>query len=141
MSNTKVLGFNLRLTLGTKTIAGVTSDSFNIEANRRESIMKDDAGNKQYEAIGRKITMSATLYIMHGTGTTTLNIDDIRKAVAAGTEFAYVYGGTTATNPTVVGNCVILKCSETSDSEGYATATVELEELEATGTGFSTVGS
>ena len=137
MANEKVLGFNLRLQVSDKYIAGTTNNTFNIEGKRKESIMKSDQGNKQYENDGRTVTFSASLYVMHGTNASYMNIDDIRQACAANTTGTYEYGGDTAGDPVVSGTCMFLKLSETSDSENYATATVDFEEVEGTG-GFGT---
>lgn len=133
MAVNKVLGYNLRLTFAGKKIAGTTSDSFNIEGVRKESIMKSDLGNKQYENDGRAVTFSATLFIMHGTDVSLMNIDDLRKAAAANTVGEYEYGGQTAGDPTVTGSAMVLKIGETSDSENYATCTVDFEEVRGTG--------
>jgi hypothetical protein len=138
MSLTKVQGYNLRLDFGGKKIAGTTSDSFNIEGVRKESIMKSDVGNKQYENDGRAVTFSATLFIMHGTDAALMSIDDLRKAAAANTVAAYIYGGQAAGDPTVTGSAMVLKVGETSDSENFATATVDFEEVKGTG-GFAVV--
>jgi hypothetical protein len=137
MSNEKVLGFNLRLKVATKYIAGTTNHNFNLEGKRRESIMKSDQGNKQWENTGRIVTFSANLYIMHGTEDNYMNVDDVRKACAANTTGYYEYGGDSADEPLVTGNCMFLKISETSDSENFATAAVDFEELEGSG-GFGT---
>lgn len=136
----KVLGFDLRLQVGSKYIAGTTSDTFNIEGKRRESIMKSDQGNKQWENIGRAITFSATLYVMHGSDASNMTIDDIRKACAANTTGTYEYGGDVSGDPVVTGSCMFLSVSESSDSENFATATVNFEELEGSG-GFGSRGS
>ena len=137
MANNKVLGFDLRLQVASKYVAGTTNHTFNIEGKRRESIMKSDQGNKQWENIGRIVTFTANLYIMHGTDESYMNIDDVRKACAANTTGTYEYGGDSNGDPVVTGNCMFLRISETSDSENYATATVEFEELEGSG-GFGT---
>ena len=133
MANSKVLGYNLRLKVNSKYIAGTTNHTFNIEGVRKESIMKSDQGNKQYENDGRLVSFSANLYIMHGTDASYMNIDDVRKACAALTTGTYVYGGDEAGDPTVTGTCMFLKIGETSDSENYATATVDFEEVRGTG--------
>ncbi|MCK9326643.1 MAG: hypothetical protein M0P69_14225 [Bacteroidales bacterium] len=129
----KKLGFDLRLQVGSKFIAGTTSDTFNIEGKRRESIMKSDQGNKQWENIGRAITFSANLYVMHGSDANNMTIQDVRQACAANTTGYYEYGGDLANDPIVTGNCMFLSISETSDSENFATATVNFEELEGSG--------
>ena len=129
----KVLGYNIRFEFGGKKIAGTTSDTFNIEGVRKESIMKSDLGDKQYENDGRLVTFSANLYIMHGTDGSLMNVDDLRKAAAASTTGTYEYGGITAGDPVVTGIAMCLKIGETSDSENHATATVDFEEVRGTG--------
>jgi hypothetical protein len=99
--------------------------------------MKSDQGNKQYENDGRLVTFSANLYVMHSTDASYMNIDDVRQACAANTTGYYEYGGDDNGEPLVTGNCMFLSLSETSDSENYATATVNFEELEGSG-GFGT---
>jgi hypothetical protein len=137
MANEKVLGFNLRLKVADKYIAGTTNHTFNIEGNRKESIMKSDQGNKQHENVGRIVNFNASLFIMHGTDASFMNIDDIRQACAANTTGAYEYGGDTAGDPLVTGTCSFLKLGETSDSENYGTAAVDFDEVEGSG-GFGT---
>ena len=129
----KVLGYNLRLTVNNKKIAGTTSDTFTIEGVRKESIMKSDLGDKQYENDGRVVTFSATLFCMHGTDANLMNLDDLRQACATLTTGTYEYGGITAGDPVVTGTCMFLKISESSDSENFATATVDLEEVRGSG--------
>lgn len=129
----KVLGFDLRLQVGSKFIAGTTSDTFNIEGKRRESIMKSDQGNKQWENIGRAITFSANLFVMHGADGDNMTIADVRQACAANSTGYYEYGGDVSGDPVVTGNCMFLSISETSDSENFATATVNFEEVEGSG--------
>jgi len=133
----KVFGYNLRLEFNGKKIAGTTNDTFNIEGVRKESIMKSDLGNKQYENDGRAVTFSSTLYCMHGTSSTLMNLDDLRKAASASSTGTYEYGGITAGDPIVTGIAMCMKIGETSDSENHATAVVDFEEVRGTG-GFGT---
>ena len=133
----KVLGYNLRMEFDGKKIAGTTNDTFNIEGVRKESIMKSNLGDKQHENDGRLVSFSATMYCMHGTDGSLMNLDDLRQAAAASTTGTYEYGGITAGDPVVSGIAMCLKISETSDSENYATATVDFEEVRGTG-GFGT---
>lgn len=137
MANEKVLGFNLRLKVDDKYIAGTTNHTFNIEGRRKESIMKSNQGNKQHENDGRIVNFNAALYVMHGTDVNNMNVDDIRKACAANSTGAYEYGGDVAGDPLVTGTCMFLKIGETSDSLEYATASVDFDEVEGTG-GFGT---
>lgn len=137
MAQQKVLGYKLRLKFGNKMIGGTTNDTFNIEGVRKESIMKSDLGNKQYENDGRAVTFSATLFCMHGTDASLMNLDDLRQAAATNATGTYEYGGITTGDPLVTGTAMCLKINETSDSENFATATVDFEEVRGTG-GFGT---
>lgn len=133
MAQSKVLGYKLRMKFNSKLIGGTTNDSFNIEGVRKESIMKSDLGNKQYENDGRAVTFTATLFCMHGTDASLMNLDDLRKAAAENATGTYEYGGITPGDPLVTGVAMCMKISETSDSENFATATVDFEEVRGTG--------
>ncbi|HOI48334.1 MAG TPA: hypothetical protein PK167_03460 [Prolixibacteraceae bacterium] len=125
----KVLGYNIGLKLGTKKILGTTQDNFKIEGVRKESIMKADAGIKQYDNDGSRASFSVTAFVMKKAvaEADVMDIQDIRQACAQNSQAAFVYGGEAAGDYTVSGNAMFLSCAETSDSENYATVTIELE--------------
>lgn len=125
----KVIGYNIALKLGTKKIAGTTADNFTTEGRRKESIMKSDQGNKQYENDGVNMTFSVQAFLMKTevADTGLMGIGDLRKAAAENQTAAFVYGGEASGDDIVTGTAMFLRVSETSDSENFATVTIDLE--------------
>ena len=74
-----VLGYNIKLTIGGKTLAGGTQDSVNISGITKESITKDDNGKKQIAVVGHDVTfsVSALMEIISAGEATKLDRDDV----------------------------------------------------------------
>ena len=124
-----VEGYNIALKIGTKTLAGRTSDDLSISATTKESITKDDAGNKQSRIVGHEVTFSCQgLVDVTSTEATKMDRDAIiALALATGdaAQVAVVYscdGG-----DSYQGNAVVAGYTETSNSEDEATYSLNLK--------------
>lgn len=124
-----VEGYNIALKVGNKTLAGRTQDDLSITPTTKESITKDDAGNKESRVVGHEVTFSCQGLVDVTAGSTTkMNRDDIiALALATGNsaEVTVLYtcdGGTSYT-----GSAVCTGYSESSNSEDEATYTVNFK--------------
>lgn len=133
MPATEVIGYNIALKLGSKTLVGVTQDDLTISNPTKTSITKDDAGVKQKKVTGHEgaFKVSGVMKVDTTTGTATvLDSDDI-LALALGTSptaFTYNRG----TGKALSGNCIITGYSESSSADPDTDATYTLD-CETTG--------
>lgn len=91
-----VEGYNIAFKLNNKTLAGRTQDDLTITPTTKESITKDDQGNKQSMVIGQEITFAAQGMVEVSTtgATTKLTRDElIEMALKTGSAavFPFVY--------------------------------------------------
>ena len=94
------LGYNIAFKVNNKTFAGRTQDDLTITPTIKESITKDDAGQKNSAVTGKEVTFSCQgLVILTDSATTKLVRDD----------------------------CIITGYSESSNSEDEATYSVDLK--------------
>ena len=129
MAETKVMGFNCRLKVENKLLAGTTQDDLNISAVTKDSITKDDAGNKKSTIVGHEVTFSVSGIVTLGaTEGTHLSRDEIialslltGDAAKVGVE--YVAGD----GAVYEGEAVITSYSEGSGSEEEATYGLNLK--------------
>lgn len=133
MGNTTVLGYNCVLKIGTKTIAGTTSNSLDISKRIKESITKDDAGQTQYKATGNDITLSvenlATIVDTAG-ATTALGRDEVLALSLANNPITITYA--MAGGDAYTASAVITSYGEKSGAGADDDATVSLN-LKVTG--------
>lgn len=118
--STKVRGYNIRLQLGDKYIAGATDDSFKITPEIEESLIKDDNGEKTLEVIDRNIEFTVTAQLHKketGEVTTHLDYTDLRQAAHDGTSFAFIYGEEDSGSYIITGNAIISDFTETTNSK------------------------
>jgi hypothetical protein len=124
-----VEGYNIALKVGNKTLAGRTQDDLSITPTTKESITKDDAGNKESRVVGHEVTFSCQgLVDVTSSSTTKMNRDDIiALALATGNaaEVTVVY--TCEGGDTYTGSAVCTGYSESSNSEDEATYTVDFK--------------
>ena len=52
-------GYNIAFKINNKTLAGRTQDELSITPTIKESITKDDGGNKRQEVVGHEVTFAA----------------------------------------------------------------------------------
>lgn len=132
MSQTKVLGYNIALKLGTKTCLGRTQEDLSVTPTVKESITKDDAGQKQFSVTGQEVTfkVSGLVTFDDSTGTTTtMDGDDLMdqslKTGSAAEISAVYYRG--ANGASYQGTVIMTGYSESSNSEDEATYTADFK--------------
>lgn len=120
-----IAGYNIALNFNGKTLLGRTQDDLSISAIEKESLTKDDQGNKQTAITGHDVAFSCSGLISFNTSSgasTTLDRDDIiqlalKKGAEAVTPFTYTCDG----GDTYSGNLVITGYTESSNAEDNAT--------------------
>ena len=130
-----VLGYNIKLTIGGKTLAGRTQDSLNISAITKESITKDDNGKKKVAVVGHDVTfsVSALMEILSTTESTKMDRDDIiALALKTGDEAVVAIEYALEGGDTYQGNAVITGYTEDSSASADSDTTVSLN-LQVTG--------
>ena len=130
-----VLGYNIKLTIGGKTLAGRTQDSLNISAITKESITKDDNGKKQIAVVGHDVTfsVSALMEIISAGEATKLDRDDvIALSLKTGDEAVVAIEYALEGGDTYQGNAVITGYTEDSSASADSDTTVSLN-LRVTG--------
>lgn len=130
-----VLGYNIKLTIGGKTLAGRTQDSLNIAAITKESITKDDNGKKQVAVVGHDVTfsVSALMEILSATESTKMDRDDIIElALKTGDDAVVAIEYAVTGGDTYKGNAVITGYTEDSSASADSDTTVSLT-LQVTG--------
>ena len=130
-----VLGYNIKLTIGGKTLAGRTQDSLNISAITKESITKDDNGKKQVAVVGHDVTfsVSALMEIISAGEATKLDRDDvIALSLKTGAEAVVAIEYALEGGDTYQGNAVITGYTEDSSASADSDTTVSLN-LQVTG--------
>ena len=130
-----VLGYNIKLTIGGKTLAGRTQDSLNISAITKESITKDDNGKKQIAVVGHDVTfsVSALMEIISAGQATKLDRDDvIALSLKTGDEAVVAIEYALEGGDTYQGNAVITGYTEDSSASADSDTTVSLN-LQVTG--------
>ena len=130
-----VLGYNIKLTIGGKTLAGRTQDSLNISAITKESITKDDNGKKQIAVVGHDVafSVSALMEIISAGEATKLDRDDvIALSLKTGAEAVVAIEYALEGGDTYQGNAVITGYTEDSSASADSDTTVSLN-LQVTG--------
>lgn len=123
-------GFNIKLTLGGKTVLGRTQEDLNISAVTKTSITKDDKGVQQERKVRNDVTLKVSaLMALNGEGSVDKmdRNDVIALALATGDaaiiEVKYLVPG----GDTYGGNGLISGYSETSNAEQDADASLSLD--------------
>ena len=130
-----VPGYNIALSLGSKTILGRTQDDLNISAIVKESITKDDAGVRQRAVTGHDVSfrVSALLEIGVGSAVNKMDRDDvIALALAKGSAAIVAVSYTCAGGDTYGGNAIITGYTESSAADPETDTTISLD-LQITG--------
>jgi hypothetical protein len=123
----RIKGYNIIMKLNSKKVVGVTSNSFSIKPNIKDSLIKDDFGKKQYENFGYEAEFGISGLMCINAQGDTANYNDItylRQCAKEGTLISFVYGGFTAGDATESGNLIITDYKEDTDSENNGTYSV-----------------
>lgn len=120
-------GYNFRFNVGNKNFIGVTQDDMTITPTTKESITKDDAGNRRRAVSGHDITFRvAGIMDLNGTGGTDNDIDDIMEmALEKGDNALVTFVYTRATGQSYTGSAIITNYSESTPAEGDGTYTID----------------
>lgn len=132
MSQTRVLGYNIALKLGTKTCLGRTQEDLSVSPTVKESITKDDEGQKKYSVTGQEVTFKVSGLVTFDDSTsttTTLDGDDLMdqslKTGSAAEISAVYYRGTNGASYS--GTVIMTGYTESSNSEDEATYTADFK--------------
>lgn len=132
MAQNRVLGYNIALKLGTKTCLGRTQEDLTVTPTVKESITKDDNGQKQFSVVGQEVTFKVSGLIVFDdatTGTTALDGDELMdqslKTGSAAEISAVYYRG--ANGASYQGTVIMTGYSESSNSEDEATYTADFK--------------
>ena len=125
------LGYNIAFKIGGKTLTGRTQDDFNITPITKESITKDDAGNKNQQITGQEVTFSCqglvVLSLASGETNKLTRDEIVSMALATGSSAIYAFTYRPSSGKQLSGNCVVTGYSESSNSEDEATYTVDFK--------------
>ena len=122
-------GYNIAFKIGGKTLAGRTQDDLTIAARTKESLTKDDAGQKQYAVVGHEVTFKASaLFVVGNTDDTKTDRDDL-IALALQTsdnaEIPVTYE--TSGGDAYEGTAIITNYSESSNASDDATLSIDFK--------------
>ncbi len=126
-----VEGYNISVTIGTKTILGRTQDDLNISAVTKTSITKDDAGEQQESVVRHDVTIRMTALLSLNAGSTTptqLDRDDIiEQALKTGNAAVVAVQYLCTGGDTYGGNAIISGYSESSSAEVDSNTTMNID--------------
>lgn len=131
MPQTRVLGYNIALKLGNKTCLGRTQEDLSVTPTVKDSITKDDQGQKKYSVTGQEVTfkVSGLVTFDDSSGTTALDGDDLLdqslKTGSAAEIQAVYYRGTNGAS--YQGTVIMTGYSESSNAEDEATYTADFK--------------
>lgn len=123
------LGYNIAFKVNDKTFAGRTQDDLTITPTIKESITKDDAGQKNKQVTGNEVSFSCQgLVVLTDSATTKLVRDDIIElALAKGNSAIIPFKYQASSGKVLSGNAIITNYGESSNSEDEATYSVDLQ--------------
>lgn len=130
-----VYGYNVSLSLNSKTLLGRTQEDLNISARTKESITKDDNGVKSVAVTGHDITfsISALMSFNPASGATKLDRDDIIElALRTGADAIIPFTYAATGGDTYKGNVIITGYSESTSADPDTDSTISLD-LQVTG--------
>lgn len=124
-----VEGYNIAFKVNGKTFAGRTQDDLTITPTTKESITKDDQGQRQIMVTGNEVTFSCQGMVeVSGSSTSRMLRDDIiDMALATGSGAVYPFVYDCEGGQSYSGNAVCTGYSESSNSEDTATWTISFK--------------
>ena len=122
-------GYNITFKIGTKTIVGRTQDDLTIAATVKESLTKDDAGQKNFSVTGHEVTFKVSALLeVTGSGTAKLDRDDvIEQALKTGSAAVIAIHYLATGGDTYGGNAIITNYSESSNASDDATLSIDFK--------------
>lgn len=126
-----VEGYNIAFKVNGKTLAGRTQDDLTITPTTKESITKDDKGNKNSIVIGQEVTFACQGLVevsSGGSSTSKLFRDDIiAMALQKGADATFPFVYNCEGGDTFSGHCVVTGYTEGSNSEDTADWTMNFK--------------
>lgn len=122
-------GYNITFKIGTKTIVGRTQDDLTIAATVKESLTKDDAGQKNFSVTGHEVTFKVSALLeVTGSGTAKLDRDDvIEQTLKTGSAAVIAIHYLATGGDTYGGNAIITNYSESSNASDDATMSIDFK--------------
>lgn len=119
----KVMGYNIGLKLGGRTLLGRTQDDLKITSTIKESITKEDMGVKNSIVTGHEVSFTVAGIIEFGGGVSTHFDRDgiIAASLLTGSDAEIAFTYSCDDGRTLSGTCIITDYSESSNSEDEAT--------------------
>lgn len=130
MATSVVEGYNVALSIGTKTVLGRTQEDLSISAVTKTSITKDDGGVQQEKVVRHDITfkVAALMSLDSETTHTKLDRDDvIALALATGSSAVVAVSYTCTGGTTYTGNAIITGYSESTSADLDSDSTISLD--------------
>lgn len=127
----RILGYNIALKMGGKTLIGRTQEDLTVTPNIKESITKDDAGQKQYSVTGQEVTFKVSGLMEYDSTSGATKLDSnalLEQSLKTGSaaEITAVYDrGTGGDNYT--GTVIMTGYSESTNSEDEGTYTADFK--------------
>ena len=130
MATSVVEGYNVALSIGTKTVLGRTQEDLSISAVTKTSITKDDAGVQQEKVVRHDITFKVAALMSLDSETThsKLDRDDvIALALATGSSAVVSVSYACSSGATYTGSAIITGYSESTSAELDSDSTISLD--------------
>ena len=126
---TRLLGYNVAVKINGKTCVGRTQDDLTITPNVKESITKDDNGQKQFSVTGQEVTIKVSgLMCVDNSDSGKLDNDDLieqslKTGSAAETPLTYQRTG----GDSYSGTAIMTSYTESTNSEDEGTWTADFK--------------
>ena len=130
MATSVVEGYNVALSIGSKTVLGRTQEDLSISAVTKTSITKDDAGVQQEKVVRHDITfrVAALMSLDSETTHTKLDRDDvIALALATGSSAVVSVSYACSSGTTYTGSAIITGYSESTSADVDSDSTISLD--------------
>ena len=130
MATSVVEGYNVALSIGSKTVLGRTQEDLSISAVTKTSITKDDAGVQQEKVVRHDITfrVAALMSLDSETTHTKLDRDDvIALALATGSSAVVSVSYACTSGATYTGSAIITGYSESTSADLDSDSTISLD--------------
>ena len=130
MATSVVEGYNVALSIGSKTVLGRTQEDLSISAVTKTSITKDDAGVQQEKVVRHDITfrVAALMSLDSETTHTKLDRDDvIALALATGSSAVVSVSYACTSGTTYTGDAIITGYSESTSADVDSDSTISLD--------------